>query len=156
MKRRLILFLAVLPLYTGGCSLEGGVEAFDEAGLWSIKSVTYNGFDNMVLHLEITATVSNPNRMPVKIREVNMDLRFDGQKIGAVAATEPLRIRGGVTADYQWRLSVRIDRFENNPNALFRILMNTPEKLSLSGTFTASSLLRNKTVVTDQWTFPSN
>ena len=145
MKKYLIIIL--LPLLFSGCSV------FEDIELVGIKDVTYQEFKGNVLRLAITATVNNPNRFAVKIKDANMDLMFNDRILGAVTQVEQVELEGRAQKDYKIQVSIEMKDMLTNLISLYRVLMNEPKKLNLSGTVQVKSFLYSKTFQVDRLSF---
>jgi len=115
--------------------------------------VTYQEFKGNILRLAITATVDNPNRFKVKFKEANMDLRLNDRIIGTVTQMEPITIMGRTQKDYKIQVSIEMKDMLSNMMNLFRILMNNPKNLNLSGTVHVKSFMYSKTFQVDRLSF---
>jgi LEA14-like dessication related protein len=104
----------------------------------------------MLLHLEIEATIYNPNGLTLKMRDTQMDLLCDGEKIGVVARIDPLVLKAHTQKDYPLQCFIQMDWRQQDLNELFRLLMNDSQRLSLSGSVKVKSFIRNKTVAIEQ------
>ncbi len=140
MKKYLVASLLVLSFVLTGCF------KFENVELIAIKDVTYNEFKDNVLRLDVVMTVNNPNRFQVKVKEANMDLLFGDQVIGTVTQVEQIELAGRTQKDYKLQIAVEMKDLQSNLIALFRLLMNESNKLSLSGTLHVKSFLYSKTV----------
>ena len=147
MKKYLIIALLFLPLLFSGCS------GFEDVELVSIKDVTYQEFKGNILRLAITATVNNPNRFAVKLKNANMDLRLKDRVIGTVTQVEQIELEGRTKKDYKIQVSIEVKDMLSNLINLYRILMNEPKNLNLSGTVQAKYLLYSKTFQVDRLSF---
>ena len=147
MRKYLTITLLYLLTLSSGCS------GFDEVSLLNVKDVTYQEFKGNVLKLSITATVDNPNRFKVKFKEANMDLRLNDRIIGTVTQMEPITIAGRSQKDYKIHVSIEMKDMLSNLMNLFRILMNDPKNLNLSGTVHVKSFLYSKTFEIDRLSF---
>jgi len=146
MKKRLIIILLSLPLLFSGCS-------FEDVKIVSIKDVTYQDLKGSVLRLSITATVNNPNHFSVKIKNANMDLRLNDRMIGTVTQIEQITLAGRTQQDYKLLVSIEMKDMLSNMLGLFRVLMNEPKNLNLSGTVQVKSFLYSKTFQVDRLSF---
>ena len=147
MKKYLIIVLLSLPLLFSGCS------GFEDVELVSIKDVTYQEFKGNILRLAITATVNNPNRFAVKLKNANMDLRLKDRVIGTVTQVEQIEFDGRKQKDYKILVSIEVKDMLSNLINLYRVLMNEPKNLNLSGTVQAKYLLYSKTFQVDRLSF---
>ena len=147
MKKYLIIVLLSLPLLFSGCS------GFEDVELVSIKDVTYQEFKGNILRLAITATVNNPNRFSVKLKNANMDLRLKDRIIGTVTQVEQIELDGRTQKDYKIQVSIEVKDMLSNLINLYRILMNEPKDLNLSGTVQAKYLFYSKTFQVDRLSF---
>jgi LEA14-like dessication related protein len=146
MKRHIIILL-LLPLLISGCF---GVE---EIKLMGIKDVTYQELKGGVLRLAITATVHNPNRCDVKISNADMNLMLNNQAIGKVTQVERVELLGRTQKDYKIQVGIEIKDVFANLLSLYRMLMNEPKNLHLSGTVQVKSFLYSKTIQVDRLSF---
>jgi len=146
-KKYLIIALLSLPLLFSGCS------GFEDVELVSIKDVTYQEFKGNMLRLAITATVNNPNRFSVKLKNANMDLRLKDRVIGTVTQVEQIEFDGRKQKDYKILVSIEVKDMLSNLINLYRVLMNEPKNLNLSGTVQAKYLLYSKTFQVDRLSF---
>ena len=146
MKKHLYLILLFMLLLFTGCSTE-------DIQLVGIKDVTYQEFNRNVLRLAITATVNNPNRFNVKIKNANMDLRLNNKTIGTVTQMEQIELDSRNQKDYKIQVSIEMKDMLSNAIALYRVLMNEPKNLSLSGTVEVKSFLYSKTFQVNNLTF---
>ena len=147
MKKRLIIILLSLPLLFSGCS------GFKDVELVSIKDVTYQEFKGNILRLAITATVNNPNRFSVKLRNADMVLRLNDRIIGTVMQVEQIELDGRTQKDYKIQVSIEVKDMLSNLINLYRVLMNEPKNLNLSGTIQAKYLFYSKTFQVDRLSF---
>jgi LEA14-like dessication related protein len=146
-KKYLIIILLSLPLVFSGCS------KYEEIKLINIKDVTYQEFKGNMLRLAITATVHNPNRFAVKIKNANMDLKLNDRIIGTVSQIEQVELAGRKQADYKLYVSIEIKDMLSNLTGLFRVLMNDTKNLSLSGSVHVKSFMYNKTIQVERLSF---
>ena len=147
MKKYLIIIILSLPLVFSGCY------SFEEIKLVNIKDVTYQEFKGSTLRLAITATVDNPNRFAVKIKNANMDLRLNDRIIGTVSQIEQVELAGRKQSDYKVHVSIEMKDMLSNLTGLFRVLMNDTKNLSLSGSVHVKSFLYNKTIQVERLSF---
>ena len=146
MKKHLFLILLIIPLLFSGCS-------YEDVQLISIKDVTYQEFKGNVLRLAITATVNNPNRYNVKIKNANMDLRLNDRILGSVTQMEQIDLVSRKQKDYKFQVSIEMKDMLSNIISLSRVLMNEPKNLNLSGTVQVKSFLYSKTFQVNNLTF---
>jgi LEA14-like dessication related protein len=125
--------------FLAGCHLQ-------DVELINIKSVTYKDYSNMLLRLEIEAVINNLNSHAITLQHGELKLQFNGKEIGTVMQMEPVRLKAKKQESYSWQIAVRMDNFQDNLNALFRLLMNNTSELSLSGTVGVKMLLWRKTI----------
>ena len=147
MRKYLIISLLLFLALFSGCS------GFGDVKLLNVKDVTYQEFKGNVLRLAITATVDNPNRFKVKFKEANMDLRLNDRIIGTVTQMEPITIAGRTQKDYKIHVSIEMKDLFSNLMNLFRLLMNEPKNLNLSGTVHVKSFLYSKTIQIERLSF---
>ena len=119
----------------------------------NIKDVTYQEFKGNTLRLAITATVDNPNRFSVKIKNADMNLRVNERVIGNVTQVEQIVLDGRAQKDYKVQVSIEIKDMLSGFIGLSRVLMNEPQKLNLSGTVQVKSFLYSKTFQVDRLSF---
>ena len=146
MKKYLYIILLFMPLLFSGCSHE-------EVQLISIKGVTYQEFNGNVLRLLIIATVNNPNRYNVKIKNANLDLRLNDKVLGSVTQIDQIDLAKRKQQDYKIQVSIEMKDILSNILSLYRVLMNEPKNLNLSGTVQVKSFLYTKTFQVDNLTF---
>ena len=146
MKKHLYIILLFIPLLFSGCS-------YEDVQLISVKDVTYQEFSGNVLRLVITATVNNPNRYNVKIKNANMDLRLNDKVIGSVSQMEQIELASRKQKDYKIQVSIEMKDMLSNIISLYRVLMNEPKNLNLSGTVQVKSLFYSKTFQVNNLTF---
>jgi len=146
-RKYLIVILLSLPVLYSGCS------NLEDIKLLNVKDVTYQEFKGNVLRLVITATVNNPNRFNVKIKNANMDLRLNDRVIGSVTQMEQITLSGRTQKDYKIYVAIEMKDLLTNIINLSRILMNEPKNLNLSGTVQVKSLLYSKTLRVERLSF---
>jgi len=146
MKKHLYLVLLFIPLLFSGCTQE-------EIQLIGIKDITYQEFKGNVLRLAIMVTVNNPNRFNVKIKNANMDLRLNNKTIGTVTQMEQIDLVSRKQQDYKIQVSIEMKDMLSNIISLYRVLMNEPKNLSLSGSVQVKSFIYSKTYQVDNLTF---
>ena len=147
MKKYLIITLLSLPALFSGCS------SFDDVQLLKVKDVTYQEFKDNVLRLVITVTVNNPNRFNVKIKNANMNLRYNDRVIGAVKQMEQITLAGRTQKDYKIHIAIEMKDLLYNIISLSRMLMNEPRNLNLSGSVHVKSFLYSKTFQVERLSF---
>ena len=147
MKKYLIIILLSLPLTFSGCF------NFEEIKMLNIKDVTYQEFKGNTLRLAITATVHNPNRFAVKLKNANMDLKLNDRIIGTVSQIEQVELAGRKQTDYKVHISIEMKDVMTNLTGLFRMLMNDTKNLSLSGSVHVKSFLYSKTIQVERLSF---
>ena len=147
MRKYLIITLLSFPLLFSGCS------GFEEIKILNVKDVTYQEFKGNVLQLSLVVTVDNPNRFNVKIRNAVMDLRLNEQVLGSVTQMEQITLAGRTQKDYKIHVSIEMKDMLTNMLNLFRVLMNEPRNLNLSGTVQVKSILYSKTYHVDRLSF---
>ena len=146
MKKHFFIILLSLPLLFSGCS-------FEDVQLVGIKDVTYQEFQGNVLKLVITANINNPNRFNVKIKNANMDLRLNDRVLGTVTQMEQIELDGRKQKDYKIHVSVEMKDILSNLIGLYRVLMNEPKNLNLTGTVEVKSFLYSKTFQVNHLSF---
>jgi len=146
-KKYLIIIYLFLPALFLGCS------GYDEVQLLNVKDVTYQEFKGNVLRLAITATVNNPNRFNVKIKNANMDLRLNDRVIGTVMQMEQITLAGRTQKDYKIHVAIELKDLLSNLTNLFRLLMNDQKNLNLTGTVHVKSFMYSKTFQVDRLSF---
>ena len=147
MKKYLIIIYLFLPALFLGCS------GYDEVQLLNVKDVTYQEFKGNVLRLAITATVNNPNRFNVKIKNANMDLRLNDRVIGTVTQMEQITLVSRTQKDYKIHVAIEMKDLVTNVLNLARILMNDQRNLSLTGSVQVKSLLYSRTFQVERLSF---
>ena len=145
-KCLIIIQLCLLALFSG-CS------GFDDVQLLNVKDVTYQEFKGSTLRLAVTATVHNPNRFAVKIKNASMDLKLNDRIIGTVSQIEQVELAGRKQTDYKVHISIEIKDMLSNLTGLFRVFANDTKKLSLSGSVHVKSFLYNKTIQVERLAF---
>ena len=146
MKKYLIIILLSLPVAFSGCS------NFEEIKLLGIKDVSYQEFTGGTLRIALTATVHNPNRFAVKIKNANMNLKLNDRIIGVVSQIEQVELAARKKSDYKLLISIEMKDMLNNISGLFR-LFTDPKQLSLSGSVQVKSFMYNKTIQVDRLSF---
>lgn len=144
----MIIILLSLPLL-----LFSACSGFEDIKLTGVKDVTYQEFKGNILRLAITATVNNPNRFDVKIKNANMDLRLNDRVIGTVTQVEHVELAGRTQKDYKIQVSIEMKDMLTNLITLYRVLMNEPGNLNLSGSVQVKSFLYSKTFQVDRLSF---
>ena len=147
MKKCLIIILWFLPVVFSGCS------NFEEITLVDIKDVTYQEFKDKTLRLAITATVNNPNRFAVKIKDANMNLRLNDRVIGVVTQIEQVELLKRTQKEYKILVSIEMKDMLTNLIGLYRVLMNDTKNLNLSGSVHVKSFLYSKTFQVERLSF---
>ena len=148
-KKYLIIILLFLPSLFTGCS-----SGFKEVRVIGIKDVTYQEFTGNTLRLAITTTIDNPNYFNVKIKKINMDLCHNDRVIGSVTPQmEQIKLEGRKQKDYTILVSIEIKDMLSNLIGLYRVLMNEPKNLNLSGSIQVEYLLFSKTFQVDRLSF---
>jgi len=147
LKKFFILILLYLPVLFSGCS------AYEDIKVTKIKEVTYEELRGKLLRLSIVATVDNPNRFNVKVKDANMDLRLNDRIIGKVMQVEQIELLGRKQKDYKIQVSIEMKDLMSNLVSLSRILMNEPKNLNLSGTVHVKSFLYSKTFQIERLSF---
>ena len=147
MKKYLIVILLSLPLTFSGCF------QFEDIKLVKVKDVTYQEFNGSTLRLAITATVNNPNRFSVKIKNANMDMKLNDKVIGTLSQIENIELAGRTQKDYKIHISIEMKDMLSNLVGLYRVLMNDSRNLSLSGSVQVKSFLYSKTFQVDHLYF---
>ncbi len=147
MKKYLAVILLLLPLLLSSCL------SYEDIKLVGVKDVTYQEFKNNILRVAITATVNNPNRFDVKIKNANMDLRLNDRIIGTVTQVEQVELKGKSQQDYKIQVAIEMKDMMANLVALYRVLMNESSKLNLSGSLQVKSFMYSKTVHVDRLSF---
>jgi len=145
-KKYLFIVLLFLPLLFSGCS-------YEDVQLVSIKDITYQEFKGNVLRLAITANVNNPNRFSVKIKDADMVLRLNDRVLGKVTQVEQIELAGRKQQDYKIQVSIEMKDMLSNLIGLYRLLMNEPKNLNLSGSVQVKSFLYSKTFQVDRLSF---
>jgi len=133
--------------------LYSGCSGLEDIKLLNVKDVTYQEFKGNVLRLVITATVNNPNRFNVKIKNANMDLRLNDRVIGTVTQMEQITLAGRSQKDYRIYVAIEMKDLLTNIINLSRVLMNEPKNLNLSGTVHVKSFLYSKTFQVERLSF---
>ena len=147
MRKYFIIILLSLSVLYSGCS------GLEDIKLLNVKDVTYQEFKGNVLRLVITATVNNPNRFNVKIKNANMDLRFNDRVIGTVTQMEQITLAGRSQKDYRIYVAIEMKDLLTNIINLSRVLMNEPKNLNLSRTVHVKSFLYSKTFQVERLSF---
>lgn len=140
MKKYLVAALLCLPFLLTGCL------NFENIELVAVKDVTYREFKDNILHLDVTMTVNNPNKIRVNVSKASMNLMFGEQILGTLTQMEQIELPGQTRKDYKVRVAIELKDMAENMIALFRILMNESDKLSLSGTVQAKAFLYSKEI----------
>lgn len=110
-------------------------------------------FKDNVLRLAITATIDNPNRFKVKIKDADMELLRNNRKIGAVTQVEQIELDGRTRKDYKIRVAIEINDMMSGLTSLYRMLMNDTDNLNLSGSVHVKSFLYSKTYKVEKLSF---
>ena len=147
MKRYLYIVLLFIPLIYSGCS------AYEEIKVVKIKDVSYQELKGSTLKLAIVATVNNPNYFNVKITNANMELRLQDRVLGNVKQIEKIELIGKTEKDYTMQVSIEMKDLMTNVMNLYRVFMNDPKNLNLSGTVNVKSFLYSKTFQVDRLSF---
>jgi len=147
MKRHLYILLFALPLLLTGCT------GFEEVKLVKIVDIRYEELRGSTLRLAITARVDNPNYFNVKLTNANMVLRLQDRVLGNVTQIEQIDLLGRTEADYTVRLSIEVRDVMANMMTLYRVFMNDPRELNLSGTVHVRSFLYSRTFQVDRLSF---
>ena len=147
MKKYLYIVLFALPLLLTGCF------GYKEIKIVKILDVRYEELRGNTLRLAITAKVDNPNFFKVKITNANMVLRLHDRALGNVTQVEQIEIAGRTEADYTVRLSIEVRDVMANMMTLYRLFMNDPKELNLSGTVQVKSFLYSRTFQVEHLTF---
>ena len=147
MKKYFYIILLSLPLFLNGCL------GYEEIKVVRIKDVSYEELRGNTLKLAITATVNNPNFFDVKITNANMVLRLQERVLGNITQVEQLELIGRTEKDYTLHVSIELKDMMANVMSLYRVFMNNPKNLNLSGTVDVKSFLYSKTIQVDRMTF---
>ena len=147
MKKYLYIILLSLPLLFQGCF------SYEEIKVVKVKDVTYQEFRGNVLKLSIKAIINNPNYFNVKITNANMVLRLNDRVLGNIMQVERLEIKGQTEKEYEMFLSIDMKDLTSNMIGIYRVLMNNPKNLNLSGTVEVKSFLYHKTFQVDHLSF---
>ncbi len=147
MKKYLAVIITILPFLLTSCL------KFENIELISLKDVTYLEFKDNVLRLAITATIDNPNRFKVKIKDADMELLRNNRKIGAVTQVEQIELDGRTRKDYKIRVAIEINDMMSGLTSLYRMLMNDTDNLNLSGSVHVKSFLYSKTYKVEKLSF---
>ena len=147
MKKYLVVFLLLSPFLFSSCL------KFENIELISVKDVTYLEFRDNVLRLAITATINNPNKFKVKIKDADMELRRKDRIIGSVTQMEQIELDGKSQKDYKIKIAVEIKDVMSGLTSLYRMLMNDTDNLNLSGSVHVKSFIYSKTYQVDKLSF---
>jgi LEA14-like dessication related protein len=115
--------------------------------------VRYEELRGSTLRLAIIVKVDNPNFFNVRITNANMVLRLHEHVIGNVTQVERIEIIGRTETDYTVRLSIEMRDVMANMMTLYRVFMNDPSNLNLSGTVHVRSFLYSRTFHVERLTF---
>ena len=151
MKKKIYIYalLFILPMmFLSGCG-------YQEIKVLKVKDVTYNELDlvSRKLMIDITATVHNPNFFTVKITDADMVLRLQERVLGNVTQVEQIEIEGRTEKDYTITVAIEMRDLMANAMTLYRIFMNDPTNLNLSGTVNVKSFMYSKTFQVDRLSF---
>jgi LEA14-like dessication related protein len=139
--------LFALPLLLAGCV------GFEEIKIVRILDVRYEELRGSTLRMAVVVKVDNPNRFDVRITNANMVLRLQDRVLGNVTQVEQVEILGRTEADYTIRFSVEMRDVMANMMTLYRVFMNEPTNLNLSGTVHVRSFLYSRTFHVERLTF---
>jgi len=148
MKKYLYVTLLFIPLMLTGCL------SYDDIQVVNVKDISYQELKGTTLRLSFVATVNNPNYYSVKIKNANMDLRLQDRFLGKVTQMEQVEIKGRTEKDYKINISVEMKDMLSNAMSLYRVLMNEPSNLNLSGTVQVKTFFTpSKTIHIDRLSF---
>jgi len=147
MKKYLFIFIFTLPFFLTGCS------NYEEIRIIKVKDVSYEELRGGMLRLAITATIDNPNLFKVKITNANMELRLQDRVLGNVSQIEKIELLGRTQKDYTMRISIEMKDLMSNAINIYRLFMNDPRDLNLSGTVDVRSFLYSKTFNVERLSF---
>ena len=148
MKKFIYIVLLALPILLSSC-----IFGYEEIKVVKIKDFKYEELRGSTLRLAITATVDNPNYFDVKITNANMVLRLQDHVLGNVTQVEKIDLIGRKEQDYTIRFSVEMKDVMANMMTLYRVFMNDPGHLNLSGTVHVRSFLYSRTFEVERLSF---
>ena len=148
MYKCLYIILLSLSLVFSGCT-----SGYDDVSVVKIKDVTYQELRGNVMKLSILITINNSNFFNVKIADANMELRLHDRVIGNVTQVEQIELVGRTEKDYTIYLSIELKDMMTNIINLYRIFMDDPKNLNLSGTVHVKSFMYSKTFKVDRLSF---
>ena len=147
MKKHLFVLFLTLPILLSGCINQ------KEIRIVKIKDVKYEELRGSTLRLAITATIDNPKYFDVKITNADMVLRLQDNVLGNITQVEQIELSGRSEKDYTIRFSIEMRDVMANMMSLYRLFMNDPKDLNLSGTMHIRSFLYSRTYQVERLTF---
>jgi len=109
-----LLFLLLFPVVLSSCW------SYEEVELKSVDDARLMGLSPTTLSLEISATIDNPNDYNIKIKDPDIDIYIDGNKVGKLKMDEALVLKKGTSDQYTIPIHTKLD---GSLGSLFPILL---------------------------------
>jgi LEA14-like dessication related protein len=109
-----LLFLFFVPFVLSSCW------SYEEVELKSVDNVRLVGLSPTTLSLEISATIDNPNDYNIKIKDPDIDVYIEGNKVGKLKIDEALVLKKATSEQYTVPIHTKLD---GSLGSLFPVLL---------------------------------
>ncbi len=138
-----ITLIAGLGLLSGGCTTYQDV---DFLGVTDYEIIDY---DTEGIEAEFTMKIKNPNPYNIKIKDSDIDLYINGDRLGKAKLTNNIKLKKKTTKEYKVRLKSKFDKVGSSVLTLGKSLFGGSVKVRAKGWVKASAFMISQKVKFD-------
>jgi LEA14-like dessication related protein len=144
MYYKLIFIFSLIIVFTlGSCKNYNNVR---QPTIEKITGFTPGAIKDGNLSFSFTTIINNPDLLKFKIKNVDLELLFNGTKIAEVKTKRTIRVKGEISPEIKWDVVGNIKPMLSKPGALFSSLLSGKVNFQTKGTITISKCLYSKTI----------
>jgi hypothetical protein len=108
-------------------------KGLEEIRFTGVDNVVLKGIENNKINFSADIGVVNPSSMGFKIKEVNLKTSVDGNFIGTLSITDPVRIKARSDSSYSTDFSLQIANMLTGASTLYGISRKKQVTLEMQG-----------------------
>jgi hypothetical protein len=108
-------------------------KGLEEIRFTGVDNVVLKGIENNKINFSADIGVVNPSSMGFKIKEVNLKTSVDGNFIGTLSITDPVRIKAKSDSSYSTDFSLQIANMLTGASTLYGISRKKQVTLEMQG-----------------------
>ncbi len=139
---KLVIFFILSSVILNSCNVK-------EVEVGSIKSFNILNIDEEYVTIDLTADVNNPNNFSFTISKVDLDVSFNGVKLGKINKVEKIKIPKNSSQEQHLIFKLKLEHIMKGSMLFIPALLTNKAKIKVTGYIKAAKFPFGKKIKVD-------